>query len=219
MTTLVIDTATPIALIGAIEGDKVVFETTIPKEFRNSSFLFPKLVEECHKHNITPQQFTQIALGVGPGSYTGVRVGVAAAQGISFARNLPILPFCSLSSYLPTKKYPTFWVTLDARIGGIYLLEGRYAESGEIVWASSPLLLSLEELKVKTLPHCILSPELGKVQTRFTQATILFKGVWEEATPSLSPLCTLLPQLSPTQQVDILYLRKTEAEQKQNKKR
>ena len=58
-----------------------------------------------------------IAVGTGPGSYTGIRVGAALAQGLSFGWNIPLLGFCSLHGY-----NSEITPIIDARSAGFYIL-------------------------------------------------------------------------------------------------
>ena len=76
-----------------------------------------------------------IACGVGPGSFTGLRVAVSVAQGLAWARDIPVHGFCSLSAQvysaaalglLPEGQ----WVlsTIDAQIGQLYGIWGQWRE-------------------------------------------------------------------------------------------
>ena len=78
-----------------------------------------------------------IAIGVGPGSFTGTRVGVMTAKSLSFARNIPLVPFCSLKRYIPDAEGP-FTITTDAKSQGFYTLKGE--RDGELLSFESPLL-------------------------------------------------------------------------------
>lgn len=65
-----------------------------------------------------------IVFGRGPGSFTGVRVGVAVAQGIAFARDLPVVPISTLAAVAQTAyvkhAVSSISVALDARMGEVY---------------------------------------------------------------------------------------------------
>jgi tRNA threonylcarbamoyladenosine biosynthesis protein TsaB len=95
-----------------------------------------------------------IAIGTGPGSYTGVRVGVAMAKALAFGWEIPLLRYCSLQAFLPSQVGP-FAVLIDARMGGCYCLKGR--RSHDSVQFEEPFLLkSAQELaKIELLasPH------------------------------------------------------------------
>ncbi len=65
-----------------------------------------------------------IAFGRGPGSFTGVRIGVGVAQGIAFARDIPVIPISSLAAVAQGAadqlSIDTLAVAMDARMGEIY---------------------------------------------------------------------------------------------------
>lgn len=54
-----------------------------------------------------------ISVGIGPGSYTGIRVGAAIAQALAYGWNLPLFSFCSLLSFVPEEQI-SFAVVLDS---------------------------------------------------------------------------------------------------------
>jgi tRNA threonylcarbamoyladenosine biosynthesis protein TsaB len=65
-----------------------------------------------------------LAFGRGPGSFTGVRVGVGVAQGIAFARNIPVIPISSLAAVAQGAAdeldIDNIAVAMDARMGEVY---------------------------------------------------------------------------------------------------
>ncbi|MGB7978555.1 MAG: tRNA (adenosine(37)-N6)-threonylcarbamoyltransferase complex dimerization subunit type 1 TsaB [Chlamydiales bacterium] len=79
-----------------------------------------------------------IAVGTGPGSYTGVRVGVALAQGLSYGWGVPLLGFCSLRIFGPPP------VLVDARSGKFYA----WIETGpSLISSDDPLLQQLPQIR------------------------------------------------------------------------
>lgn len=74
---------------------------------------------ECHLADMDALVF-----GRGPGSFTGVRVGVAVAQGIAFAQDLPVLPVSTLAAVAQAAYakhgVSEISVALDARMGEVY---------------------------------------------------------------------------------------------------
>lgn len=58
-------------------------------------------------------QINSISIGIGPGSYTGVRVGAAMAQSLAYGWNVPLFSFCSLLSFVPEENIP-FAILVDS---------------------------------------------------------------------------------------------------------
>jgi len=70
-----------------------------------------------------------IAIGTGPGSYTGIRVGAAMAKALAFGWQIPLFGFGSLQSFLPAQE-GRFAVLTDAHMGGCYCLRGARSSIG-----------------------------------------------------------------------------------------
>jgi tRNA threonylcarbamoyladenosine biosynthesis protein TsaB len=68
-----------------------------------------------------------IICGVGPGSFTGLRVATGVAQGLAWSLNVPVIPFCSLMSQALAVRYEE--ETLD-----VYLLSTIEAQTGQFYW-------------------------------------------------------------------------------------
>ena len=75
-----------------------------------------------------------IALGRGPGSFTGVRVGVGVAQGIAYARDLPVIPISSLAAVAESARQTVgadnIAVAMDARMGEVYAAHYQHSNTG-----------------------------------------------------------------------------------------
>jgi tRNA threonylcarbamoyladenosine biosynthesis protein TsaB len=94
-----------------------------------SQLLLPWIDDLLQEGAIAMSDLDVIAIGVGPGAFTGVRLGVAAVQGLAIATKLPVLPIVSLDAiaaqlvitpqFLETKAH-TFLVAVDARMGEVY---------------------------------------------------------------------------------------------------
>ena len=91
MLDLALDTSTSIGSI-ALGNDKVVVQSI---EFagpqRHSAALFPALV----RLGIPRLKLRRIVVGLGPGSFSGIRVSLAAAQGIALVQGIPVIGICS----------------------------------------------------------------------------------------------------------------------------
>lgn len=110
MNTLAIDTSTPRGSVALLDNE-IAFE---PGE------LFSALTK------LKPGNFDQITVGVGPGSFTGIRAGIAAAKGLALPRSVPVVPACSFDATALTalpgmpRDCPQMCVLCDGRREEVY---------------------------------------------------------------------------------------------------
>ena len=94
-----------------------------------SQLLLPWVDELLQEQSLTLTDLDAIAIGIGPGAFTGVRLGVAVVQGLAIAKKLPVLPVASLDAiasqlvltphFLESQSH-IFMVAVDARMGEVY---------------------------------------------------------------------------------------------------
>jgi tRNA threonylcarbamoyl adenosine modification protein YeaZ len=111
---LAIDTASSRTIVGIIEGDKVLFETFHEGATEHGfaiTELVMKALEICPKPD-------QVVVGMGPGPFTGLRVGITFAQSFALAREIPVIGVCSLDAI--EIKESEYTVAIDARRKEIY---------------------------------------------------------------------------------------------------
>jgi len=87
---LAIDTATRIASMALHDGARVRVELTWETASHHTTELVPRIAGMLAQINASMSDLSGVAVSLGPGSFTGVRVGVAAAKGICLALDLPI---------------------------------------------------------------------------------------------------------------------------------
>ena len=90
MASVYIDTASSTHISVIVSIDKTKDVITQPLEHRRAQVVLPLLMELLKKHNLTLTDITAVEVNLGPGSFTGVRVGVAIANALSFALNIPV---------------------------------------------------------------------------------------------------------------------------------
>ncbi len=79
-------------------------------ENRQGSELLPRLLALLASHRRSLEETTAVAVGIGPGSFTGLRVGMGVAKGIALARRVPIVGVPSLVAWLDAE--PDAWAAL-----------------------------------------------------------------------------------------------------------
>ncbi len=87
---LAIDTATRSAGLAVYDGHTVRAELTWETSDHHTVELMPRIVETLSQINVSIDQLSGLGVSIGPGSFTGVRVGVAVAKGLALARSIPI---------------------------------------------------------------------------------------------------------------------------------
>ena len=93
---LAIDTATHHASIALHDGTFLRGECTWESGNRHTVTLVPRIDQMLTASEITPDDLTAVAICIGPGSYTGVRIGVAVAKGLASAQKLPLIGVSTL---------------------------------------------------------------------------------------------------------------------------
>ncbi|MFI5333967.1 MAG: tRNA (adenosine(37)-N6)-threonylcarbamoyltransferase complex dimerization subunit type 1 TsaB [Chlamydiales bacterium] len=91
MTALLIETSTQDAAIALLEKKDLLTHVPLPGNKELSKLLIPGIQQLLR----TGKKLDYIAVGIGPGSYTGTRVGVTVAQTLSFALKIPLIGFPS----------------------------------------------------------------------------------------------------------------------------
>jgi tRNA threonylcarbamoyladenosine biosynthesis protein TsaB len=127
-----IDTSTPRISVALVDDDVVLGERGVLVE-RNRTGLMPLVDELFSAAGLGPHAVDAVAVGAGPGSFTGLRIGMAAAKGIAFATRRPLWAVSSLAVIADTqlRRDPAGVVVavLDARKGEIYA--GAYRRDGD----------------------------------------------------------------------------------------
>ena len=100
MKILGIETSTPRAGLAIVDGERIIAEAILPGEVTHSASLIPTLDGMLKEHNIGLKDLRGIAVGIGPGSFTGIRLGLAVARGLSFSLGIPIRGVCGFDNVL-----------------------------------------------------------------------------------------------------------------------
>ena len=122
MKILGIDTSTPIGSIALIDGDNLVAEHTLNIVQEHSSRLMPAIDSVLKWGNITVDGLDGCAVGVGPGSFTGIRIGVATIKSLCYALDKPIVRVSTLEAIAYNLRWTNGIICplLDARRSEIY---------------------------------------------------------------------------------------------------
>ncbi|HTI97019.1 MAG TPA: tRNA (adenosine(37)-N6)-threonylcarbamoyltransferase complex dimerization subunit type 1 TsaB [Rudaea sp.] len=146
---IAIETATE-ACSAALSVDGRIVERSEIAPRRHAELILPMIESLLAEAGISRAQLDGIAVGRGPGAFTGVRLAIAVAQGLALALDIPIVPVSSLAALAqdaPDAGVPILAV-IDARMGEVYASAFRRGADGlvaavneESVGQASELLL------------------------------------------------------------------------------
>jgi tRNA threonylcarbamoyladenosine biosynthesis protein TsaB len=126
---LAIDTSTAWCSVALSLGDQAPILRHELVSAGASQLLLPWVETLLEEANLKLNELDVIAIGIGPGAFTGVRLGVAAVQGLAISCDLPILPVASLdaiaaqllkTNHFEDAKPSHFVIAIDARMDEIY---------------------------------------------------------------------------------------------------
>jgi len=130
---LAFDTATPFVTVALHDGEAVVAEVRSEQRMRHGEQLAPLIDGLLRAAGLVRQDLTALAVGTGPGPFTGLRVGLVTARTLAMVLELPAYGVCSLDAIALEAaeglRFSTdFVVATDARRKEVYL--AAYDERG-----------------------------------------------------------------------------------------
>ena len=94
-----IETSTKNCSVSVADSGKIIaFKELNTGNYSHAEVLHPFIESILKEGNISKSEINAIAVSKGPGSYTGLRIGVSAAKGLSFALNIPLISIDTLTS-------------------------------------------------------------------------------------------------------------------------
>jgi tRNA threonylcarbamoyl adenosine modification protein YeaZ len=121
---LAFDTATPAVTVALHDGAGVVAHESAIDARRHGELLAPAITRALASAGATPADLTAIAVGTGPGPYTGLRVGLVTAQVLGSTLGVPVDGICTLDVIAAEARHEAadreFIVATDARRREVY---------------------------------------------------------------------------------------------------
>lgn len=151
MNLLAIETSTEACSVALIHGDEVIARSEVAPR-RHAELVLPMADNLLAEAGLGRHALDAIAVGRGPGAFTGVRLGISLAQGMALALDVPVVTVSSLAALAleaPEDEAATLAV-IDARMGEIYAASFRRSDNGG--------LIALDEERV-CLPQSLVLPE------------------------------------------------------------
>jgi tRNA threonylcarbamoyladenosine biosynthesis protein TsaB len=117
-----IDTSTLQAALALVEGDRLLAESRLPVRRGESERLLPAIDRLLDDSRVALADLGLVGVAIGPGSFTGLRIGLATAKGLALGTGLPVVGVPSLDALawqVPWAATPVVPL-LDARRGEVY---------------------------------------------------------------------------------------------------
>lgn len=154
---------------------------------RHTTKLMPLIAQLLERSGIRWEKIDRIAVGVGPGSFTGLRIGIATARALGRARNIPLVGVSTLESLALDARRPdatpargdvdAVLAVLDARRGEVFA--AAWAAGGERLDCAPRELLAASAQRPAALAARI--PELGTRTLAIGEGAIEFRQVLERS--------------------------------------
>ncbi len=219
MPILAVDTATLVSSVAIATPAALVAELTVQTRKTHSERLMPHIASLLTMAEVSQTSLKAIAVSNGPGSFTGLRIGLATAKALAYALKIPLIGVPTLAAMAFACPAPGVLLApmLDAQKGNVYL--GLYEwRGGEMVEVEPPRVVAFSEanaeLAAKERPVLLLG-----------EAAVMYKDEIEQPAPPhivmprAGSVAVLAQQLyaqgvrHDVATLEPLYIRRSEAEE------
>ena len=129
----------------ALDGNLVALKESNDEKYSHSTKLHSFINEVLKKSNISVKELVAIAVSKGPGSYTGLRIGVAAAKGLCYSLDIPLISISTLhilSKQIQVREQGLILPVMDARRDEVYCAV--YDSSYNLIKKAVPKIINQE---------------------------------------------------------------------------
>lgn len=164
-----IDTSTGFVGLALYDGETVLSESYWRSHRNQSVELMPQLVRMLEQQRIGQQDIGAVAVAIGPGSFTGLRIGLSVGKGLALARDVPILGVPTLDAIAfqhAEQRRPMIWAAIRAGRGRFCVARyerrrGRWRQHGNIH------LATLDGFAELINGRCLVTGELSRQETEY----------------------------------------------------
>ncbi len=163
---LAIDTATRILSLALYHQSAILAEYSIDGDRQQSALLAPTLQQLLETSKVTLSDLEAVGVSIGPGSYTGLRIGVAFAKGIASVRDIPLIGVTTLETLALAQPFYSAGYELIALVQagrGRIIAQTFRGKKGRWQAHNDPVLLSWKELLEAIEDRTYLTGEINEV--------------------------------------------------------
>ncbi|MCX5848225.1 MAG: tRNA (adenosine(37)-N6)-threonylcarbamoyltransferase complex dimerization subunit type 1 TsaB [Deltaproteobacteria bacterium] len=134
MLTLAFDTSSKTAAVALLRDAIILYDTIVNIGLNHSEVLLPAIDQACIQTGIKIPEIDLFACTIGPGSFTGLRIGVSTLKGLMLAKEKPAVGISSLAALALNvgKTSKIICSVMDAGRGQVYIAYYRYNEKGHL---------------------------------------------------------------------------------------
>ena len=199
MKCLAIDTSGDHLTVALIDGESVVYEFCQDTGLRHSISLMPYIESVLNKAKVNIKDVDVYSCVIGPGSFTGIRIGVSTVKAFSYANDKPVLPVTSFDVLEYNKPYGKNLTVIDARHDNYYACA--YEDNKVVI---EPSFMTKDEIINLKGEYSVLSAvdsDITSVKCDLLNG--LINAVKDKLNSSLTDRESLIP----------LYVKKSQAEE------
>jgi len=129
---LAFDTSSKTVAVAVLRDDIILYDTIVNIDLNHSEVLLPAIEQACLQTKIKIAEFDLFACTLGPGSFTGLRIGASTLKGLMLATGKPAVGISSLAALALNagKNSKMICSVMDAGRGQVYIAYFRYKKNG-----------------------------------------------------------------------------------------
>ncbi len=146
MRILAVDTSSSVASCAIVDGEKLISERILNNKLTHSQTIMPMIASALAESELKAEDIDVFAAVNGPGSFTGLRIGVSAVKALAHAVNKPCAAISTLEAMTYNIMFTEYLIApiMDARRGEVYNAIYRF-EDNKLVTVIEPRAVSVDE--------------------------------------------------------------------------
>ncbi len=227
MRILAVDTSSSVASCAIVDGEKLISERILNNKLTHSQTFMPMIASALAESELKAEDIDVFAAVNGPGSFTGLRIGVSAVKALAHAVNKPCAAISTLEAMAYNIMFTEYLIApiMDARRGEVYNAIYRF-EDNKLVTVIEPRAVSVDECCEDILKTGKKTVFLGDGLPVYKNGIVKKLGGMAIAAPAhlnaqMAGSAAVLAkekELIPYQVLAPVYLRKSQAEREYEKR-
>lgn len=222
MKILAVDTATKSCSVAVINDQSVISEYTVNHQDTHSRFLMGMIHEILKICHLTVNDLDGFAVTIGPGSFTGLRIGLSAIKGLALATGKPLVGISTLEvlAYQVSVSDKLICPMMDARRNEVYTATYRFNDL-KLESETAPMAVSPDKAIENIREPCILVGDGSMVYQDLIKKTLGAMGIFANFTQHAIRASTVgyiamqrfgLNDVDDVSLIEPFYIRKSDAE-------